>query len=180
MRLLALAAIIASPQIASADRGGLDSPRLEAGVGLGLATPLGALGGDVAWAPHPAVSIELGAGLGFSGLQFAGAVRGFYRLGFGAISAALGASHGDLNELTIESDADDFYYRGVTWVNAELALEIRLSDQSRLRLFGGWSQAATQRTCGADERKGDRLCTDTDPGGLPFVGLAYRRLIRRF
>lgn len=183
MRLVLLAAlVVVAPAVSRADSPSVFE-RAHVGVEgqLGAATPLGAVGLSLVVAPHERVSLEVGAGLGFTGIQRAAMVR-VHPVRFSPrllLGVAAGLSEGEYS----------WYYDGVLpsrskhwdearWASGEVSLSFH-ARRVQLRLFAGYSRQLTPGTGCSDryvEAPGEppRPCTGTGGHGLYYTGAALR------
>ena len=183
MRICFLAALLViAPAVARAEAPSVfQGAHVGVEAQFGVATPLGAAGLSLIVAPHERLSLEVGAGLGLTGIQRAAMVRVRpYRprpmllLGVGA-----GLSEGEFSH----------YYDGVLparskhwdrarWASAELNLTIT-PRRVQVRLFAGYSRQLTPGTGCTDlyiESSGEppRPCTGSGGHGLYYTGAAVR------
>jgi hypothetical protein len=153
----------------------------EAQAGLGGA-PLGMLGVALDVSPLPALAVNGGMGLGFTGIQLAASARGRLRLGEDLFaSAGLGYSAGPfLREDALEdyllAESPAKIYPRAHWLNAELGIEHHRESGWHFRGFVGVGTLLNPRDahCDHGNSTADAACereiAQTDLLLLPYVG----------
>ncbi len=131
---------------------------------VGLASAIGVLGGTYTYSPVPAIQFELGAGVGFTGIQLSFmpkllAGRNGYYLVFG-VGPSVGINPSEQDQHTYTS----------YWLNAEMGYEYRSPGGFSFLLVGGVTYAL-----GGELRSTCVIDCDGDPRGSssPAAGLVF-------
>jgi hypothetical protein len=150
-----------------------DVPHLGIEASLGLWTPLGSAGATLIGTPTRELSFEAGVGMALSGPQLSGMVRVHPMRGKVQLSVAGGFSTGRFREPGFYGPT--YTWNRATWANGEVSLDVRLSDQMMLRLFGGMGLIVTdEKECvSSDSGQYGPRCDDPKKD-LPFGGIALR------
>ena len=153
----------------------------EAQAGLGGA-PLGMLGLALDVSPLPALAVNGGVGLGFTGIQLAASARGRLRLREDLFaSGGLGYSTGpflreDAFEDYLLAESPAKKYDRAHWLNAELGIEHHRESGWHFRGFVGVGTLLNPRdaSCDHGNSSADAACereiAQTDLLLLPYVG----------
>ena len=137
---------------------------------LGLGTPVGEAGAEIALAPADWLELSGGIGRGFYGLQLAAMPRvRLHGEGRWALTLGAGYSQGEYGKFDLCFDGPCDTWRGtIAWANLEAGAEFQTEAGFTLRLFGGVGIPLNPYGLSCQDGGSGECATDTRPRVVPF------------